>query len=80
MYTYASNLVVGVTLAQNMDGKCDKLIAYALRLLSSMEQIYITMEREVLAMVYTFRKFHHYLLSKKNVFNVNNMALTYLVC
>jgi hypothetical protein len=41
-------------LAQNMDGKCDQLIAYALRLLSTMERSYIMLEREMLAMVTPF--------------------------
>ncbi len=54
VHTNASNSVVGVMLAQNMDGKCDQLIAYALRLLSTMERSYIMLEREMLAMVTPF--------------------------
>jgi hypothetical protein len=41
----ASNLVVGVMLAQNPIGKCDHPIAYASKLLNNAEKNYITIKR-----------------------------------
>jgi len=61
VHTNAFNMVIGAMLAQNLNGKCDQPTAYASQLLSSMEQNYTTIERKVLAMVYTLHKFHHYL-------------------
>jgi hypothetical protein len=52
---------------------------YASKLLNSIEQNYITIEREDLAMVYALHKFRHYLLGNCFVFYVDHMALIYLV-
>lgn len=75
----ASNIAVGVMLAQNPIGKCDQPISYASRLLNSAEKKYSTREREALAMVYALNKYRHYLLGNKFVFFVDHMALVYLV-
>ena len=79
VHTDASNIAVGVMLAQNPTGKCDQPISYASRLLNSAERNYNTTEREALAMVYALNKYRHYLLGNKFVFYVDHMALVYLV-
>ena len=43
------------------------------------ERNYTVTEREALGMVYSVRKFRHYLLSNKVVFHVDHQALLYLV-
>jgi glutathionylspermidine synthase len=52
---------------------------YASSLLNNVKKNYTTTKKEVLAMVYAFHKYHHYLLNNKFVFYVNHMALLYLV-
>jgi hypothetical protein len=52
----ASNLAVGAMLAQNPMSKCNQPIAYASQNLNNVEKNYITMEHEVLAMVYALHK------------------------
>jgi hypothetical protein len=60
-------------LAQNLDGKCNQPITYALRLLNSIKQNYTITKQE------TLHKFCHYLPNNQFVFYVDHMALTYLV-
>jgi hypothetical protein len=64
----ASNLAIGVMLAQNPTEKCDQPITYAAQLLNNAEKNYTTTEREALAMVYALHKYCHYLLGNKFVF------------
>jgi hypothetical protein len=52
---------------------------YVSRLLNSVEQNYITIEREALVILYALHKFKHYLLGNWFVFYVDHMALVYLV-
>jgi hypothetical protein len=66
-------------LGQNPTKKCDKPIVYMFQLLNNAKKNYTTTEREALAMVYAFHKYHHYLLGNKFFFNVDHMALLYLV-
>jgi len=49
------------------------------QLLNNAKKNYTTTKREALVMVYTFHKYYHYLLSNKFVFDVDHMALFYLV-
>ena len=79
VHTDASNIALGVMLAQNVIGKADQPIAYASRLLNSAGKNYTTTKREALAMVYALNKFRHYLLGNKFVFYVDHMALVHLV-
>jgi hypothetical protein len=79
VHTNASNLLVGVMLAQNPTGKCDQPIAYAFRLLNNVEKNYTTTKRGALAMIYVLHKFRHYLLGKKFIFYINHMTLLYLI-
>ena len=79
VHTDASNVAVGVMLAQNLTGKHDQPVAYASRLLNPAERNYSTTEREALAMIYAVKKFRHYLLGNKFRFIVDHHSLSYLV-
>ncbi len=57
----ASLLVIGAMLALNPIGKYDQPLIYASRLLSKVEQNYITTKREMLVMVYAFHKLIHFI-------------------
>ncbi len=74
-----SNLVIDDMLAQNPIKKYNQLIVYMFQLLNNAKKNYTTTKREALVMVYTFHKYYHYLLSNKFVFDVDHMALFYLV-
>jgi hypothetical protein len=52
VHIYASLLVVGVMLFQNIIGKSNQPIVYAYRLLNKVEQNYSTTKLEVLVMVF----------------------------
>ncbi len=52
MHTYASLLIVGAMLAQNLTRKHDQPIVYASRILNNVENNYSTIEHEALAMVF----------------------------
>jgi hypothetical protein len=75
----SSNLVVEVMLAWNLIEKCNQSFAYASYLLNNAEWNYAMIERETLAIMYVFHKFHHYLLGYKFIFYVDHMALLYLI-
>jgi hypothetical protein len=47
--------------------------------MSPAERNYTTMEREALAVVYSYKKFRHYLLSYKVIFHTDHDSLKYLV-
>jgi len=82
IYCDASNLAVGSILCQLVDGPGrgkDHPIAYASRQLNPAEKNYSTTERECLAMVFSAKKFRHYMLSNKVIFYVDHMAIKYLV-
>ena len=53
----ASNIAIGMVLAQKVNGKIDLPIYYARWLLNQVEKNYITTEQEPLAMVYSINKF-----------------------
>ena len=79
VHTSASNIAVGVMLAQNINGKHDQSVAYTSRLLNQAERNYSTTEREAVAMIYAVKKFRHYLLGNKFRFMVDHQSLSYLV-
>ena len=79
VYCDASAVAVGSALCQPFEGGRDRPIAFASRQLTAAERNYTTTEREALAMVYSVKKFRHYLLLNPVVFYVDHMALRYLV-
>ncbi len=54
VHVYASLLVVGGMLFQNLIGKSDQLVVYAYRLRNIVKQNYRTTKKKVLIMVFCF--------------------------
>ncbi len=79
VHTNAPLLAIGAIFTQNPTRKYDQPIVYASRLLNKANQNYTTREREALAMVYVLNKFRHFLLGNNFFFNVDHMALVYLI-
>ena len=74
----ASNYTVSVVLGQK-DGRASHVIYYASRILDSAQCNYLTMEKELLAIVFTLEKFRSYLLGAKVIVYYDHAALKYLL-
>ncbi len=72
-------MAVGSALCQPDENGKDHPIAFASKQLTNAERNYTTTERECLAMVFSVKKFRHYLLMNPVVFFVDHMALRYIV-
>lgn len=79
VYVDTSAFAIGVVLSQKDDNKKDYPIYFASRQLSLAERKYTTTEREALGMVYSCKKFRHYLICYEFVFHVDHYALQHLV-
>ena len=66
---------LGAILWQYQEEQKEGPIYYASRQMNSAERNYTTTEREALAVVYTCRKFHHYLLGYRVVFHMDHNSL-----
>jgi hypothetical protein len=75
----ASGWCLGSILWQFDEQKRENPIYYASRQMSPAERNYTTTEREALAVVYSCKKFRHYLLGYKVVFHTDHDSLKYLV-
>ncbi|GJS93597.1 reverse transcriptase domain-containing protein [Tanacetum coccineum] len=73
----ASDFAVGVVLGQQIDGKF-KPIYYARKTLNIAQEHYTTIEKELLAVVFSFDKFRPYLILSKIVVYIDHSALKYL--
>ncbi|GJU75694.1 reverse transcriptase domain-containing protein [Tanacetum coccineum] len=73
----ASDFAVGAVLGQRIDGKF-KQIFYASKTLNNAQEHYTATEKEFLAVVFSFDKFHPYLILLKTVVYTNDSTLTYL--
>ncbi|GKE35648.1 reverse transcriptase domain-containing protein [Tanacetum coccineum] len=73
----ASEFAVGAVLGQRIDGKF-KPIYYASKTLNNTQEHYTTSEKELLAVVFYFDKFHPYLILSKTVVYTDHSALKYL--
>ncbi|GJS17831.1 homeodomain-like protein [Tanacetum coccineum] len=62
----ASDLTVGAVLGQRINGKF-KPIYYASKTLNNAQEHYTTTEKELLAVVFSFDKFHPYLILSKTI-------------
>ncbi|OAE24162.1 hypothetical protein AXG93_2752s1770 [Marchantia polymorpha subsp. ruderalis] len=78
LYTDASNIAVGCTLSQLDDEKHDHPIAYASRQMVQAEKNYSVTEREALAVIFSLKKFRHYLLGGRFTIVTDHKALKYI--
>ena len=74
----ASGVALGVVLGQRRD-KILHPIYYASKALNEAQKNYIVTEQELLAVVFTFEKFHSYLLGTIVIVHNDHSALTYLM-
>ncbi|KAL1545421.1 hypothetical protein AAHA92_22150 [Salvia divinorum] len=74
----ASDLAVRAVLGQKIDGK-NYVIFYASKTLNQAQRNYDTMEKEMLAVVYSFEKFRPYLLGSKVIVYTDHAAIKYLL-
>jgi hypothetical protein len=79
MHVDAFSITLGVVLTQPGEGDIDHTIAFASRELSYSEQVYNTIEREGIAIVYALQKYRHYLLGKHFKMFTDHSSLRYLV-
>ena len=75
----ASSWCLGAILWQYDPDKRENPVYYASRQMSVAERNYTTTEREALAVVYSCKKFRHYLLGYKVIFHTDHDSLKYLV-
>nr|GEZ52126.1 hypothetical protein [Tanacetum cinerariifolium] len=73
----ASDYAVGAVLRKRVE-KHFRPIYYASKTMNQVETNYITTEKEMLAVVYTFEKFRSYLIMNKSIVYTNHSALKYL--
>ena len=76
----ASSVAICSALCQaTRENEKDQPIAYVSRRLTPAERYYSTTEKECLAMVFSVKKFCHYLMCNLVVFFVDHMAIKFLV-
>nr|GEZ87633.1 reverse transcriptase domain-containing protein [Tanacetum cinerariifolium] len=73
----ASDFAVGVVLGQKIENHF-RPIHYACKTMNQTEANYTTTEKEMLAVVYTFKKFRSYLIMNKSTVYTDHSALKYL--
>nr|GEV93926.1 reverse transcriptase domain-containing protein [Tanacetum cinerariifolium] len=73
----ASNFAIGAVLGQRHE-KHFKPIHYASKTMTDAESNYTTTEKEMLAVVYAFKKFRSYLIMNKSIVHTDHSALKYL--
>jgi len=70
---------LGITLSQLDENGHDHPIHFANRQLTSAEKNHVVTEQEGLVVIFSFKKFRHYLLGYKAKIMTDHKALTYLV-
>nr|GEW89791.1 reverse transcriptase domain-containing protein [Tanacetum cinerariifolium] len=73
----ASDFTIGAVLGQRQE-KYFRPIHYASKTMTKAESNYTTMEKEMLAVVYAFKKFRSYLIMNKSIVYTDHFALKYL--
>nr|GEZ30514.1 reverse transcriptase domain-containing protein [Tanacetum cinerariifolium] len=73
----ASDFAIGAVLGQRQE-KHFRPIHYARKTMTEAESNYTTTEKEMLAVVYAFKKFRSYLIMNKNIVYTDHSALKYL--
>ncbi|KAL1549888.1 hypothetical protein AAHA92_17918 [Salvia divinorum] len=74
----ASDLAVGAVLGQKINGK-NYVIFYVSKTINQAQRNYDTTEKEMLAVVYSFKKFRPYLLGSQVIVFTDHAAITYLL-
>nr|GEX84085.1 reverse transcriptase domain-containing protein [Tanacetum cinerariifolium] len=74
----ASDFAVGTVPGQRIE-KHFRPIHYASKMMTEAESNYTTTEKEMLAVVYAFEKFHSYLIMNKSIVYTDHSALKYLL-
>ena len=74
----ASDYAIGAVLGQKRE-KIFQVIYYASRTLNDAQLNYATIEKELLAIVFAFDKFRHYLIGNKVVVHTDHSAIKYLM-
>ncbi|KII75119.1 Transposon Ty3-G Gag-Pol polyprotein [Thelohanellus kitauei] len=75
--TDASNLALGAKISQVIKG-VDYPISFGSRILNRAERNYCTTDKEILAIIWSLKKFRPYLLGNKFVIRTDHNPLTYL--
>nr|GEY69908.1 DNA-directed DNA polymerase [Tanacetum cinerariifolium] len=73
----ASDFAIGAVLGQRYE-KHFRPINYASKMMTDAESNYTTMEKEMLVVVYAFKKFRSYLIMNKSIVHTDHFALKYL--
>nr|GFB69970.1 reverse transcriptase domain-containing protein [Tanacetum cinerariifolium] len=73
----ANDFTIGAVLGKRYE-KHFKLIHYASKTMNDAESNYTTTEKEMLAVVYAFKKFRSYLIMNKSIVHTDHSALKYL--
>jgi hypothetical protein len=79
VHTNASNFAPRAMLSQNPNKTINRPIYYANRLMNNVKMNYITIEKEVLAMIYAMKKLKKNLFRNNFTFLMDHQALLYLV-
>jgi hypothetical protein len=74
----ASDYAVGAVLGQRKEGRVHT-VYYASRTLNEAQLNYATMEKELLAVVFTFEKFRSYIVNSKVIVYTDHAAIKYLL-
>nr|GEY83721.1 reverse transcriptase domain-containing protein [Tanacetum cinerariifolium] len=73
----ASNFAIGAVLGQRHE-KHFKPIHYASKIMNDADSNYTTIEKEMFAVVYAFKKFRSYLIMNKSIVHTDHSAFKYL--
>ena len=74
----ASDFSIGVVLGQRVEKKF-KAIYYASKTFNEAQEYYSTIEKEMLAMVFSCEKFRSYILRSSVIVHIDHAAIKYLM-
>lgn len=79
VFVDVSNFCIRVVMSQLDDNGRDHPIYFASSLLAATDENYSPTDREAFGIIYSCKKFRHYLLGYKVMFHTNHNALKYMV-